>query len=333
MQRQIYLSGKVMMDDGTPPPERVVVERVCNGMPRPEGYTDSKGRFSIQLGQNNAMIADASTDMGNAGAFGGPMNRGVSTQELTGCELRASLAGFRSDSVQLVGRRSLDNPDVGTIILHRLAKVEGYTFSATSALAPKSARKAYEKAVDKSKKEKWEEAEKLLNKAVEEYPKYAAAWYELGVIYQRQNKMDDAKRAYEQSIGADSKYVNPYGMLALIAAYSKNWEDVKKYTGQSIRLNPFFSPQIYFFAAVANFNTGNHKEAEEQALEAAKMDEGHRLPKVNQLLAMILEEKGDLKGAAEQMRIYLKAAPNANDAMTAQQHLTELEKRAGGVQP
>src|SRR5262249_19613677 len=39
-QRPIFLSGKVMLDDGTPPPEPVTIERVCNGNPRAEAYTD-----------------------------------------------------------------------------------------------------------------------------------------------------------------------------------------------------------------------------------------------------------------------------------------------------
>src|SRR5690242_16510024 len=60
MQRPIFISGKVTLDDGTPPPTDVVIERVCNGNPRAEAYTDSKGRFSFQLGQNQGMIQDAS---------------------------------------------------------------------------------------------------------------------------------------------------------------------------------------------------------------------------------------------------------------------------------
>src|ERR1022692_3248637 len=35
--RPIYLSGKVMLDDGTPPPGPVTIERVCNGNPRAQG--------------------------------------------------------------------------------------------------------------------------------------------------------------------------------------------------------------------------------------------------------------------------------------------------------
>ena len=51
-----------MMYDGGAPPESVTIERVCStNSVRAEGYTDSKGRFSFNLGQNNGVFADAST--------------------------------------------------------------------------------------------------------------------------------------------------------------------------------------------------------------------------------------------------------------------------------
>jgi hypothetical protein len=37
------ISGRVMVDDGVPPTETVVIERVCGGVSRAEGYTDHKG--------------------------------------------------------------------------------------------------------------------------------------------------------------------------------------------------------------------------------------------------------------------------------------------------
>src|SRR5262245_43947462 len=60
LERVFILSGKVMMDDGTPPPEPVVIERVCNGVPRRETYTDSKGHFTFTPGQNQQIMQDAS---------------------------------------------------------------------------------------------------------------------------------------------------------------------------------------------------------------------------------------------------------------------------------
>jgi tetratricopeptide (TPR) repeat protein len=340
MPRTIYLSGKVMLDDGTPPPDRVIVERVCNGVARPEGYTDSKGRFSFQLGQNTSMMMDASVSSGNdpfnpgAGNIGGMGNqRGISERDLAGCELRANLAGFRSDTVMLAGRRSLDNPDVGTIVLHRLAKVEGYTFSATTALAPKDARKAYEKGLDQVKKQKLPDAEKELTKAVESYPKYAVAWYELGKVYQQENKIDDATRAYNESIKADSKFVSPYGQLARLAVATQKWDQAAQYTSSMLKLNPYVSPDIYFYSAVANYNIHKFDVAEEHAREAVKLDKDHRNPKSHHLLGVILAEKQDYKGAAEQMRIYLQFRPDAPDAAMVKQQLTQVEKAGGMEKP
>src|SRR5436190_17539969 len=140
IQRPIFLSGKVMLDSGGAPPDAVTIERVCNGNPRAEAYTDSKGHFSFQLGQNLGVMQDASMSsshdmgfpgMGNAGGGGNSRNApfgqsgGFSERDLMGCEIRASLAGYRSDVVTLSGRRMFDNPDIGVIILHRLSNVEG----------------------------------------------------------------------------------------------------------------------------------------------------------------------------------------------------------------
>src|SRR5450759_5609514 len=56
----IFVSGRVMMEDGTAAPSSVVIETVCSGSPHAEGYTDSKGYFAIELGARNGVIQDAS---------------------------------------------------------------------------------------------------------------------------------------------------------------------------------------------------------------------------------------------------------------------------------
>src|SRR5262245_31461496 len=68
--RPIFLSGSVRLTDGTVPPDTVLIERVCNGRVRPEGYTDSKGNFSFQVGAQPGMVfADAS--VGSTSPFDG----------------------------------------------------------------------------------------------------------------------------------------------------------------------------------------------------------------------------------------------------------------------
>jgi tetratricopeptide (TPR) repeat protein len=339
------------MEDGTPPPDSVVIERICNGRVRPEAHTDSKGRFSFQLGQNMGMMQDASVSSADAGFGGqnvpgqrsslgggmGGMNRGVSEQELNGCELRASLAGFRSEVVQLTGRRMFDNPDVGTIIMRRLGNVEGTTISMTSLQAPKDAKKAYEKGREilqknakKQDPKKFEQAKAEFEKAVQLYPKYAVAWFELGLMAERGNDVEGARKAYSEALSADAKYVNPYLQMALLSAKESKWQDVADTTERVIKLNPLDFPHAFFYNSVANYNLKKIDAAESSAREAVKLDTMHRLPKAQHLLGMILAEKRDYTGAAENLRGYLKFAPGAQDASTVQQQLGEIEKLGGG---
>src|SRR5689334_2644890 len=53
--RPIFLSGKVVLDRGMAITQPIPVEPVCNGTIRRKGYTDTKGNFSIMLGDNNTL--------------------------------------------------------------------------------------------------------------------------------------------------------------------------------------------------------------------------------------------------------------------------------------
>ncbi|MCC7175667.1 MAG: tetratricopeptide repeat protein [Bryobacterales bacterium] len=340
MPRPIYLSGKVVLEDGTPPPEPAVIERVCNGIVRPEGYTDSKGRFSIQLGQNTQYIADASwggdasyAGMGSAGRDASSMggfgnNPGISERDLMGCELRASLAGYLSDRLPLAGRRALDNPNVGIIVIRRFGNVEGTTISATSLAAPNNARKAYDKGIDARKKEKWADARKQFDLAVKAYPRYAAAWYELGFAAEKMGDLEAARQAYAQALDSDGKFVKPYLQLAGMSARGQNWEELAQTTSQVLRLDPYNYPQIYYFNAVAQLNLRHVDEAEKSARQAVKMDKQNQFPGANHVLGVILAAKGEMAEAAGYLKAYLKLAPAAPDAEVARKRLATIEAAA-----
>ncbi|MEJ5367980.1 MAG: tetratricopeptide repeat protein [Bryobacteraceae bacterium] len=326
-QRPIYISGRVMMEDGTPPPEPVMMVMVCNGRPRPQGYTDTKGRFNIALGQNQAVFADASMDSTDMRSIMNPgPARGISERDLVGCEFRAELAGHQSDVIQLAGRRVLDNPEVGVIVLRRMANVEGFTFSLTTANAPKEAKKAFEKGLSLVKKKKMAEAEPHLRKAVEIYPKFAAAWLELGNALDAQKKTEEARTAWEKSIEADPKFIGPHLNLLQLALNSRDWEQIAQRSEAVLKLNPFSYPQVWFVHSAANYNLGRRDVAEKSAREAIKLDPNHRNPRVYSLMAYILRDKGDYSGALDHMKGYLSFAPNAPDAESVKQQIAELER-------
>jgi tetratricopeptide (TPR) repeat protein len=326
----IFLSGKVVLNDGTTPSEPVLIERVCNGTPRPEGWTDSKGRFSFQLGENReAALADASYDggFGRPGRPNGP-GGGIRESELWACDLRASLAGFRSDLIPLASRRSMDNPDVGTIILHRNGNVTGLTASATSALAPKAARSSYEKGLEAAKKNKLDEAQKDFEKAVELYPKYASAWFELGRLHEQRDRVEEARKAYAQALAADARYINPYERLYMLDAKESKWQEAADESDRVLRLNPYDFPSAYYFNGVANLQLNHLDVAEKDLREAIKMDPAHRNPRSGYVLGVILAQKQEFSAAADLLRDYLKVAPAGQEADFVRKQLAEIEQIA-----
>ena len=352
--RPIPISGRVMMEDGTAPDQPVTIERVCGGSTHAEGYTDSKGFFFIQLGdRNNGVLQDASETSGGFGSMnpnrgmgtgmgtgtgtrmGGAMGAGGMDSDMryTNCELQAKLPGYRSQTVSLVNRRSMDNPDIGTILLHRLdAGGGGATISASDLNIPKDAKKAFEKGQESAKKGKLEDALKNYSKAVELYRSYAGAWYELGKLQAGGGDLYTARGSFGEALKADPKFVPAYVAMADLDIQAKKWKEVAEITDRASKLDVFDYPQVYFFNAVANYNLKNVDAAEKSVRQAERLDTRHAYPQVHFLLANIMAIHHDFSGAAEQFRTYLKLAPDAEDSATARKQLAQVEKITASAQ-
>jgi tetratricopeptide (TPR) repeat protein len=334
IQQPIFVSGRVMLEDGTPPTEQVVMQTVCNGVPHSEGYTDSKGYFSIELGSNRGVIQDASefnSSGSNMGVLTGNSNSSMGgmsgDRKYMGCDLQGKLAGFRSQAVSLTGRRPMDDPNVGTILLHRIGGgEEGITVSMVSLAAPKDAKKAYDKGMDALKKKKYEDAQNNFEKAVELYPKYAVAWYELGRLRASQDQYDIARGSFGEAIKADPKFVLPYVSLSYLELQAKRWQELADVTDKTIKLDPFDYPQSYFFNSVAHFNMRDLEAAEKSALQAERLDTRNQFPQLHHLLGMVLADRKDWAGAAARFKNYLKLSPKAENADAVRNQLSQVER-------
>ncbi len=331
----IYLSGKVVLEDGTPSPDPVGIERVCNGLASPEGYTDSKGRFSIQLGQSTRAFSDASAGESNnprgfgssSGAALGP-NRagGIRERDLADCDLRASLGGYRSDTVSLAGRRAMDRADVGTLILHPYARAEGDTVSFTNLAAPKDAAKALQRGRDAAGKEKWNEARKQFEKAVQIHPRFASAWFELGRTLETLHDESGALDAYRQAIDSDARFIPPYVQRAAIELKHGDWVGLIETSDRIVGLDPVNFPNAYIYRAIAQYSLRDLEAAEKSARQALDLDTARRFPIADKVLGVILAQRGDLSGAAAHLRAYLQVAPNAAGAPLARVQLARIER-------
>ena len=337
----VFVSGRVMSDDGQPFTDPVVLESVCDGISHAEGFADRNGNFGFRLGdRNSGIIQDASVGSVDD-YFSRPNVLETSTSSpsyitpkhlvLANCELRAKLSGYRSDSISLGNRRALDSPNVGTIMLHRMGPVEGRVISATSLAAPKEAHNAFEKGQAALKKNKLDDARKDFEKATQVYPGYAAAWYELGKLASDRAQFEDALQFFQTAIRADPKFVDPYLSVSAIQAVEKQWPQLAETTGVLLRLDPYDYPQAYYMNALANYNLRNIDAAEKSAREAERLDTQGRFPRSWKLLGIILASRSAFPEAADQMRGYLKFAPQAPDAGAVRAQLSQLEALSGAA--
>ena len=341
--RIVFISGRVVMQDGTPPPEAVVIERSCSSFRRAETRTDLKGHFSFQVGSgstNTEQIMDASTDsmsnrvpgMGSNSSSGGLLGSSSSSRldsanSVRGCELRAVLPGYQSSTVNLSMHSQFDSPDVGMIILKRLAGRDGDTISMTNALAPKDAKKAFDKSRQMLAKGDTNGAQKELNKALELYPKYASAWSELGRLQMEGNDSPAARNSLEKALEADPKYLPPYERLAVLAMRERNWDEVLAKTDKLIQLNGFDFPQAYYYNALANLNLNRPEAAEKSARQALKQD-AQKFVRAQYVLGLALAQKGEFAASVEQLKAYLASGPSPSETDILKKQITEIDKAA-----
>jgi len=334
----IILSGNVITADGSPLPEPVFVERICNGRVSRDGRSDFKGYFTITINTSpqfqfgdpeSTAETSGGTGLNMIGSFRSRMPQSPSSA-LAGCELRASLAGFRSSSV-LIPASDLGETagavNVGTIVVQRMGEAQGTTVSATSLNAPKDAKKAYDKGHHAMENHKLQEAQPELEKAVQLYPRYASAWLDLGWVYTQENQLEKARNAFQQAHAADDKFVPAYVGLASLALRESKWQEAAEQSAHATQLDGVGFPVAFYYNSFANYRLGNMEQAEKSARKAETLDAQHSFPQVNLLLGVMLANKRDYADAAEQLRSYLKAAPNAPNADAVRQQLANLEKQ------
>ena len=330
--RPVYLSGQVILADGSKISERVAIQTTCGDRKRIETYTDSSGNFSFEVKIKPESLETQTADMSTFG--GGTFSGRGSGGAWQNCELRAVLPGFTAQPIMLASAMSRpQSTNVGKIILKPIANAEGSVLSVTSLAAPDAAKKGLEKAGELEKKNKLDEAQLSLEKAVHIYPQFAVAWNELGRLQYMKHDRAAAQHSFEQALAADSKYAKPYLWLAQMAVDSQQWQTVVDVTSKLLAFNSTSFPGAWFLNATSHYNLQNFDGAEHAAREGMKADSDHKIPRMQYLLGLALAKKNDFAEAAEQIRQFLHSSSNPAEMAEAQAQLSQIEQLMSTAAP
>ena len=339
----MFLSGRVTVQDGSRVPYDALVERVCDGRVRQQVHVASGGDFSMQLGSAADSFLDASGDSSfPRGSAIGESTMGIPRRDLINCELRASIPGFSSSTINLVDIDARGTVDVGSILVRPRVKMESMTLSALPYQAPKDARRAYEAGFKDARNGNLAEARKHFERAVELYPSFAIAWFQLGTILRRQEQRDPARAAFTRAMKADAAFLPPYLSLSEMALEAQDWTEVlnltthvsdsyplKRLDGYILDLDSFDYAAVYFYNSLANYKLNRIEDAEKSGLKAEHLDLRNHFPQLHLLLAEISARKNDYTAAVAELQTYLGSDPQAKDATEVRKRLAEFEKRKG----
>jgi len=340
----VFLTGSVVQEDGNPPPFGTVIELDCGDTITREATVDSTGGYGFQVGSRNRIgrvMPDASDRIGEDIFTTPEVSQNVGTREgatlertaplsvrLLRCEVRGQYPGYRSTSARLKPGSIWGYTEVAPILMYPIERVRGTSVSLTSMLAPKRARRSIEQATKALKKEQFSEAEGLLKSAIGLYPASAEAWFLLGDAYQLQERKQEARESYWRAVQADGLYVRPYLRLARLSLNERDWRNAADLSNKALELDPIDFPEAYFLNALALYNLKDMDAAEKSVRKGQRLDLSLQFPQMHLILANILAMKHDALGSIEEMRMYLKDAPNAEDAPMVRARLEERVKLA-----
>lgn len=341
----IVLSGKIVLPDGSTPPQPVRVELICRETLREHCLSSPNGSFTLQIDHSRPMagmdasFGGAETTMGiGAAAYESPLDSIGRTRmglgptiDLRGCELRLNAAGFVAEPVRLESRRIEGFSDVGLVVAYPKGPRPAGTVSMVSLAAPGSAKKAFSQAEKELQRERPDlgKVADRLEKAVREYPSFAVAWELLGRLRLSQGDPAGAREAFDRATSADPDYAGGQLALAALNFQEHRWKESADAASRAIKLSSG-GVRPYYFHAFSSFQAGDLDASRVSAEQIMKMGASKDYPIVHYIVGAVCLKHGDLQTAATEFQAFLDLQPDTPMAGSLREQL-EAWKEQGVV--
>lgn len=299
---QIIMTGKVVMQDGSPIPGNVAIERVCDDLQgsAPGPLVNKKGDWIWRMD--------------------------VDALAIRTCSIKATAQGYTSSRVDIT---NIDPNLKRELTLDKLVLIPSSPdpYLILDFPAPGKSQTAWKAAIKAINAGDMPGATAALQDSVKASPKFPMGWHVLGILQDKQNHLKEAREAYETAISQDPKQVVSYVTLARVCLRSKDWAAAAKAADGGLAVDKKHDYlELYLHKAVAAYQLKDLAGAESQVKDLIAMDKGHRQPRAEYALGRILEAKGDLDGAREHMNEFLKRDPGAADASQIRAHIAGMGK-------
>ncbi len=177
---------------------------------------------------------------------------------------------------------------------------------------PKAARKAYDQGIKLQKENKPQQAMTEFNQAVELYPEYFQALTERGNLLMQQNKLAEAEADFVRALQLNEKYAPALRGLGYCQIQQRQFPAAVSNLEKAFVLEPN-APLTLLLLGYANLSLNRYEEAKQCLQQALKLNP-ESAARAHVYLAEIYAREQKFKEAADGIRAYLKAKPDAADA-------------------
>ena len=200
------------------------------------------------------------------------------------------------------------------------------TFSIEDGI-PLAARTAWNNAQKLTQKKNWAAAERELRTAVKLAPKFTRGWNALGFVCASQNKPADARDAFQHVVELEPKSLDALLDVARESIAANDWDTAEKTAAILIKQDTKQRyPEIYLHQATARYYLKDFDGAETSAQTGIRLDRRREVPRMEYVLGVILEAKGDFPGAREHLTQYLALDSKATNAAEVRTRMENLGK-------
>jgi Ca-activated chloride channel family protein len=300
----LLMRGKVVTEDGSIPNRSIRIELFCHDTGgQGVAQTDKKGNFL--------------------------WTREIDPLSDRACVLRAGMAEFDSTVIDISSFNWSTDPNLPPLVIRPRARGSANTdeniFYEDG--VPLAARIAWNNAQKLAQKKNWKAAERELRTAVQAAPKFTRGWNALGIACANQDKPVEARDAFQHVVDLDPKSLVGYLSVARASIEAKDWSTADKTAAALIKQDTKQRyPEIYLHQAVARFYLKDLDGAEGIARAGISLDRKREVPRIEYVLGVILEAKGDYSGAREHMAQYLTLDSKPADAEQVRARMENLGK-------
>jgi tetratricopeptide (TPR) repeat protein len=191
---------------------------------------------------------------------------------------------------------------------------------------PKQTLDRFKRGVELAQEKKTAEAEAELRKAIETSPKFAPAYTELGKLQLLEGKLEESVKSSLEAIRNDASDFDAHLNLGIAYLNLKKYTEAEPELVTAAYLNRSAVTPHYYLGLV--FLMRNDLDVAQKAFETAKeLNGGKSLPVIHRLLGRIYLKKDMEKEGIQELEMYLKLAPKAQDAEKVKKEISDTKAK------